>query len=164
MKFNLSKARAPLVRLRALHPDFSTLKRSDLDGVDDVELRRLVDYFSTPKTASIGGQPTTFKGKEVDPETFRAENIDDRIKGLKYWMGGGHRYDWPGTQDNTTKWENAEENLKGDPYGRNDYNPVIERELLEESQPRGSGQVLVKKKKIKMKIKRRRKNDPEKPD
>jgi len=134
MSFNLSKAKKPIHQLRSLRDDFSSLRPSDLDGLPDDEVAKLVGHFKRKATASIGGQPTTFKGREADPVETRL-NVDPRIKGLLYWMGGGHRYDWPGTSDNTTKWENPDEQLKGDPYGRDDYNPTIERAKLEEVVP-----------------------------
>ena len=136
MSFNLSKKRQhPIHRLRSLGEELSSLRPSDLDGLPDEDVKKIVEHFKKRKTASIGGQPTTFKGRDVDPVETRMENIDKRIKGLKYWMGGGHRYDWPGTQDNTTEWDIPEKNLKGDPYERDDYNPVIERAKLEEVVP-----------------------------
>jgi hypothetical protein len=137
MSFNLSKTRHPISKLRSLRDEFLSLRPSDLDGLPDDEVNNLVEHFTKKKTASIGGQPTTFKGYDSDPTETRL-NVDERIKGLKYWMGGGQRYDWPGTSDNTTKWENPDEQLRGDPYGRDDYNPVIERAKLEEVVPEHS--------------------------
>jgi len=137
MSFNLSKTKQPIHRLRALGDEFSSLRPSDLDGLPDEDIRKLVEHFTRKKTASIGGQPTTFKGYDSDPTETRLD-VDERIKGLKYWMGGPARDHWQGTSDNTTKGENPDEILKGDPYDGDDYNPVIERAKLEEVVPEHS--------------------------
>ena len=120
------RARKPvsshLEKLRKSLGDDS-LKLSDLDGVPESELEILHKLVSKKKVkASISANPTTFS--KPDP----SDPIDLRLR-TSPWGGTRWRAKLPGTNDNTTCWDEKDPNPKGSPMN-DDYNDVIKQEKI----------------------------------
>lgn len=104
--YNLAKKRkkkesSPLERLRGLSRDLRRIRRSDLDGANDDEVLGLVNSLSAIRTASIGGQPTTFdRSSPRDPY----KDLDPRTRVVPEF-GGRWRDALPSCDNNTNDWD-----------------------------------------------------------
>ena len=128
MSFNLraKRKKSPMSELRSLDDDCANIRPSDLDGMSDDEMRRLVNLV--PKTAMIRtayhGDAGTFFPVSPDFNPYRTSPL---VNNPGPQFGGRWRQDFPGSGDQHINDDSDKsKSLQGE-AANDDFNPEIQK-------------------------------------